>query len=130
MASEEQIQAMIEKIKKIKPDALSFHILTPYPGSEIREYLKSHNLLDVTLDNLADYYKYDTNIHVNHHTYEMTAEEINRYYRLLFFRFKNSYWYFIKFGFKSLTKISGWKKLFKRTKMAVEYFTGWSKISF
>ncbi|MFA5029376.1 MAG: radical SAM protein [Patescibacteria group bacterium] len=111
-------------VKKIKPDDIAIHIVTPYPGSEMRKYLEENNLLETT-----DYYKFNTRRDVIHHTQEMTAEEIKKYFHLLVFRFSNGHWYFIKFFFKSLTTIDGWKKLFKRIKMAFSYFSSWFKIN-
>ena len=116
-------------IEKVKPDDVAIHILTPYPGSRVRKYLEENNLLDNKLENLADYYKYDSEATVNHHTSEMTAEEIKKYYRLLYFRFKkNSPGYVIKFILKSLTAADGWKKLPERVKMIVGYLLNWLKL--
>ena len=125
------IKLSADIIKNIKPDDVAIHILTPYPGSRVRKYLEENNLLDNKLENLADYYKYDSEATVNHHTSEMTAEEIKKYYRLLYFRFKkNSPRYFIKFMLKSLITVDGWKKLSKRVKMVSEFFSDWLKIKF
>jgi len=112
-------------IKKVNPDQVRIHILSPYPGSKLRKYLEENNLLDTD-----DYYKFDTRGTVIHHTKEMTSEEIKKYYRILVFRFENGYWYFIKFLFKSLMTIDGWKKLFERIKMIFEYLFGWLKVKF
>ncbi|MFH1780847.1 MAG: radical SAM protein [Candidatus Nealsonbacteria bacterium] len=120
----EDIKLTIKLIENIKPDDVAFHILSPWPGSELRQYLLSNNLLD----NIDDYYQYGTNMDVSHHTKEMTAEEIRKYYRLLIFRFGHSRWHFIKFGLKSLTTRDGWEKLLKRIKIVFEYFLGWLKI--
>lgn len=123
------IKLSADIIKKVKPDDVAIHILTPFPGSRVRKYLEDHNLLDNKLENLADYYKYNSEDVVNHHTYEMSAEEIKRYYRLLYFRFKkNNPRYFIKFMLKSLLTLDGWKKLSKRARMASEFFLDWLKI--
>lgn len=111
-------------IKKVKPDQVRVHIVTPYPGSELRKYLEENNLLETT-----DVYKFDTRTNVIHHTKEMTAEEIKKYYRMLVFRFENGYWYFIKFFTKSLFTIDGWQKLGKRLKMIVDYILDWIKIN-
>ena len=114
-----------EIIKEIKPDGIRIHILSPYPGSRLREYFEEHNLLET-----IDYYKFDSRNNVIHHTEEMTAEEIKKNFRLLVFRFENGYWYFVKFWIKSLFSIDGWKKIPKRIKMIVDYIFGWVKISF
>jgi len=120
------VKLSADLIKKIKPDDVGIHILTPYPGSELRKYFESNNLLD----NIDDYYKYDTNMNVNYHTKEMTASEIMKYYRLLIFRFEHNNWHFIKFGFKSLATLDGWRKLFKRIRIVFGYFAGWLDIGF
>lgn len=121
----DDIELTVRLIEKVKPDNVALHVLSPWPGSELREYLLAHNLLDNKLDNLADYYKYGTNMDVSHHTEEMTADEIKKYYRFLVFRFgEHNRWHFIKFGLKSLTTFDGWKKLLKRIKIAIEYFGG------
>ncbi len=118
------IKLTAKLIKKVKPEHIRIHIVTPYPGSELRKYLEDNNLLETT-----DYYKFDTRRNIIHHTNEMTAEQIKHYYRLLIFRFENGYWYFIKFFAKSLLTLGGWRKLFKRIKMAFNYFLGWLKIN-
>jgi len=124
----EDIKLSVSLVKKIKPDDVAFHIVTPYPGSELFEYLKKQDLLENKLENFDDYYKYDTNMSINHHTKEMPAAEINKYYRLLIFRFEHNYWHFVKFGLKSLITVDGWKKLPKRAKITVEYLLGWLKL--
>ena len=111
-------------IKKIKPDLVSIHPLTPLPGTEMRKYLEENNLLEPMPDN----YKLDMRTNIFHHTNEMTNEEIMKYYRLLLFRFEGNYWNFIKLGAKSLTTVDGWKKLLKRIKIIINYFLGWSKL--
>ncbi|MDD2654847.1 MAG: radical SAM protein [Candidatus Omnitrophica bacterium] len=121
----DDIKLSADLIKKIKPDDIGIHVLTPYPGSELRKYFEDRNLLE----NLNDYYKYDTNLNVNHHTEEMTASEIMKYYRLLIFRFEHNNWHFIKFGLKSLLTLDGWRKLAKRIRIVFNYFTGWAKIN-
>jgi len=124
------VKMSIDLIKKVKPDNVGIHITTPFPGSELRRYLQANNLLDVTLDNLADYYKLDTDRHIHHHTFEMTTAEIVQYFKLLVFSYKHSPWYFIKFGFKSLSTVDGWKELSKRIKIMINYFSGWLKMNF
>ena len=119
------IKLTVELIKKVKPDEISIHILSPYPGSELRKYFEEHNLLETD-----DYYKFDSLTNVIHHTEEMTSEEIKKYYQMLVFRFRNGYWYFIKFWIKSLFSIDGWKKIPKRVKMIIDYILGWAKIGF
>lgn len=119
------IKLTAELIKKVKPDHIRIHIVTPYPGSELRKYLEEHNLLETT-----DCYKFNTRRDVIHHTKEMTAQEIKKYYQMLIFRFENGYWYFIKFLAKSLITIDGWKKLLKRIKMMINYFFNWLKVNF
>ena len=123
--TKEDVNLTAKLIKKVKPDEVRIHILSPYPGSRLREYFEEHNLLET-----IDYYKFDSRNNVIHHTEEMTAEEIKKNFRLLVFRFENGYWYFIKFWIKSLFSIDGWKKIPKRIKMIVDYIFGWVKISF
>jgi len=119
------IKLTVKLIEKVKPDEISVHIVSPYPGSELRKYFEEHNLLETT-----DYYKFDSLTNVIHHTEEMTSEEIKKYYQMLVFRFRNGYWYFVKFLIKSLLTVDGWKKIPKRVKMIVDYILGWLKISF
>ncbi len=117
------IKLTAQLIKKLKPDQLRIHIVTPYPGSALRKYLEENNLLDT-----RDDYKFNTRTEVIHHTFEMSAEEIKKYYRLLLFRFENGYWYFIKFIIKSLFTPEGWKKIPYRIKIAFNHFFGWLKM--
>jgi len=117
-------------IKKIKPDKVEIKIATPYPGAELRRYLQAHNLLDNKLEKLSDYYRLETDNYGNHHTEEMTTEEIRKYHRLLTFRFAHSRQYFIKFALESLTKVDGWKKLFGRIKILNENLLNYLKINF
>ena len=111
-------------IKKVKPDIIRIHILSPYPGSELRKYLEENNLLET-----ADYYKYDSQFTVIHHTNEMSAEEIKKYYDMLVFRFIGGYWHFAKILVRSLATKEGWKKLSGRIKKATSHFWGWINIS-
>jgi len=122
--TKDDIKLTARIIKKVKPDEVRIHILSPYPGSELRKYFEEHDLLETT-----DYYKFDSRRNVIHHTEEMTAEEIKKNFRLLVFRFENGYWYFVKFMAKSLLSLDGWKKLFKRIKMTFEHFNGWLKVN-
>jgi len=117
------IKLTAKLIRQVKPNQVRIHILSPYPGSELRKYLEEHNLLETT-----DYYKFDSRRNVIHHTKEMTAEEIKKNFRLLVFRFENGYWYFVKFMAKSLLSFDGWKKLFKRAGLTIGYFWDWFKM--
>jgi len=110
-------------IKETKPDQTRIHIVSPYPGSELRKYLEDHNLLEN-----SDYYSFDTRRTVNHHTDEMTSDEIKRYSRMLIFRFENGYLYMFKFLIKSLFTIDGWKNLLRRVKRALGYALLWKKL--
>lgn len=123
------IKSTIKLVKKIKPDLASIKIVAPYPGTELRRYLEAHNLLENKLENWSDYHKLTTDRYVNHHTQEMTAEEIRKYHRLLMFKFGHERWYFIKFGLKSLTTLDGWKKIFKRIKIVIENLSNYQKIN-
>lgn len=123
------VKSTMDLIRKVRPDAVSIKIVTPYPGTELRRYLETHNLLDNKLEKLSDYYKLTTDRYVNHHTEEMTAEDIRKYHRLLMFKFGHERWYFIKFGLKSLSTLDGWVKIFKRIKIIFENLSGYLKIS-
>lgn len=111
-------------IKKVKPDRINVHIVSPYPGSEMRKYFEKHKFFEIN-----DYYKSDSLQYALHHTDEMTSAEIKKYYKMLVFRFKSGYWYFAKFFVKSLFTADGWKKLGKRVKIASDYFVGWIKMT-
>jgi hypothetical protein len=69
-----------------------------------------------------------TDRYVNFHTAEMTAEEIKKYHRLLMFKFGHERGYFIKFGFRSLASVDGWKKIFKRIGIIIENLSDYSRI--
>jgi len=118
------IKLTADIIKKVKPDQVRIHILTPYPGSELRDYVEKNNLLETT-----DCYKFDSRTNVIHHTFEMSAEEIKKHYNLLVWRFENGYWYFVKFFFKSLLHKDGWKKLGKRIGKIFNYFLSWMRVN-
>ena len=112
------IKLTVDLIKKVKPDRVAFHIISPFPGSELRKYFEDHNLLDC-----SDYYKFDARLNINHHTEEMTAEEIMKYYKMLVFRFESGYLFYLKFFLKSLLTVDGWKKLFYRIKVGINLFS-------
>lgn len=114
------IKLTIDIIKKAKPDRLAIHILSPYPGSELRKYMEENNLLDC-----SDPYSFDLRQTVNHHTEEMTADEIKKYYRMLVFRYENGYWYLFKFILRSLITIEGWKQLRRRARDGFALITAW-----
>ncbi len=118
------IKMTADIIKKVHPDRVAVHIVSPYPGSELRKYLEDHKLLDS--DN---YYSYDMRHTVNHHTEEMTAKEIKKYYRMLVFRFENGYWYFIRLFFISLLTVDGRRNLWRRVRIATNLFSDWLKLN-
>lgn len=120
--TKEDVKKTIKLIKEIKPDRVRIHITTPLPGSELWNEVYNKGQIDE-----FDYFKYDTRYNIVHHTDTMSREEIKKYYRLLLFRFENSYWDFIKFLAKSLLTLDGWKKLFKRIAAIVNYFLDWFK---
>lgn len=122
------IKMSIDLVEKIKPDAVTFKIASPYPGTQLRKYLEEHGLLDNKLEEWGDYYRMTTDRYVNFHTKEMTAEEIRKYHRLLMFKFGHERGYFIKFGLKSLASVDGWKKIFKRMRIVAENLFDYSKI--
>lgn len=124
------IKLTSDLISKVKPELAAIKIATPYPGTELRRYLEAHNLLDNKLNKFSDYYNLATDCYPNHHTEEMTAEEIRKYHRLLMFKFGHERWYFIKFGLKSLTTVDGWGKLLKRIKIVIENLSSGLKIKF
>ncbi len=123
------IKMSAELIRKVKPDLTRVHVTTPFPGSQLRKYLEDNNLLEQKLEKLEDYYTLDTDRHTHFHTKELTAAEIEKYYKFVVFTFGAcDFWYFVKFGLKSLTTVDGWKKLSKRTRIVTEYFSNWLKI--
>jgi radical SAM superfamily enzyme YgiQ (UPF0313 family) len=122
------IKLTCDLIRKVKPDMVQVKIATPYPGSELMRYLRANNLLDNKLETLDDYYKLETHNHGNHHTNEMTTEEIRRYHRLLNLKFVHDRSYFIKFVLKSLTSVSGWKKVPGRIKIVAENLLDYLKV--
>ncbi|MBI2626188.1 MAG: B12-binding domain-containing radical SAM protein [Candidatus Nealsonbacteria bacterium] len=124
------IKMSMDLIKKIKPEEVSIHITCPYPGSKLRKYLEDHNLVDNKLENLEDYYKLaPAGRYVNFHTEELTAAEIEKYYKLFVFKFGHSFSRSIKFGIKSLATLNGWKKLPKRIKILINLFFSRLEIS-
>lgn len=117
------IKLSSDLIRKIKPDRINVHIVSPYPGAEMHKYFVEHNLFETD-----EYYKSDSLTNAMHHTEEMTAEEIKKYYKMIRFRYKNGNWHWIKFMAKSLLTIDGWKKLEARINKAGNYFLDWIKI--
>jgi len=67
----QDIKLTVKLIKKAKPDQVRVHIISPFPGSELRRYFEEHKLLETD-----DYYKFDARNNVIHHTDQMSAEEI------------------------------------------------------
>lgn len=124
------IKMTCDLIKKVGPDDVQVKIATPYPGSELMRYLRANDLLDNKLEQLSDYYKLETHHSGNHHTKELTAEEIERYHRLMNLKYVHNSRYIIKFIFKSLTTLDGWKKLSKRAKIATGCLMDSLKIRF
>ncbi|MDD2753529.1 MAG: radical SAM protein [Candidatus Portnoybacteria bacterium] len=118
------IKLSADLIKKVKPDQVAIHIMSPYPGSELRKYLEEHKLLDND-----DYYSFDTRMTVNHHTEELSAQEIKKYYQMMIFRFETGYWYFFKFLLRSLASANGWKNLGRRVRTAFSYLLAWGKMT-
>ncbi len=110
-------------IRKIKPDKLRVHIVTPLPGSELWDELNKNGQIWET-----DFLKYDTRLSVVHSTNTMSREEIKRVYQTFLFKYENGYWYFIKFFLKSLVTKEGLKQVPERIRKALKLFTStWLK---
>lgn len=107
-------------VKQAKPDRVSFHIVTPLPGSELRDQLVNQGMIDE-----FDYSKYDMKLNVVHHTDTMTRDEIKEMYEMLSFRFRRGYWYFLKIFFKSLLDKNEIKKTPMRFRKTFRYFINW-----
>ena len=109
-------------IKEVKPDKIRIHITTPLPGSKLWNILAEKNQIET-----FDYSKYDSRLHVIHHTDELSSAEIKNLYQMLLFRFENGYWYFMKVLWRSLFFKEGWNKLPKRINKAFNHFFQWIK---
>ncbi|MBU1102523.1 B12-binding domain-containing radical SAM protein [Patescibacteria group bacterium] len=113
------IKLTIDLIKTAKPEQVRIHIISPFPGSELRKYFEEHNLLET-----EDYYNFDARNNVIHHTEEMSAEEIKKYYRYLVLRFENSYLYSIKHALRLLGSPGNWGRLLKNLKSLIFFNFG------
>ncbi len=76
------IERTIDFAIELDPDVAKFHILKPYPGSEIHRQMKEKNLI---LD--YDYDKYGIHTYPVHRTEELSPEDIFQYQRLAYRRF-------------------------------------------
>lgn len=124
------IKMSAQLVRKIKPDEVSLHVTVPLPGSRLRQYLQERNLLDNKLENLEDYYKLSpAGRYINFHTEELTSAEIEKYYKFLVFQFGHGFWRLVRFGLKSLITVDGWKKLFKRIKIIINFFSSWLEMN-
>jgi len=113
-------------LRKLKPDLVKIHTLIPWPGTAVRKYFEEKNLLTPGFD----YYKLDMRCPIAHRTEELTSREIMKYSKYLSFRFeRGGYLGLIKLGLKSLLTADGWRKLFKRIRIFINYFFNWLEVS-
>jgi len=79
------IQESIDFAKKTDPDIVKFHILTPFPGSEIYDYLKQRDLILT-----HDYSQYSFHTPPVHRLEELEASDLlawqKKAYRSFYFR--------------------------------------------
>ncbi|MBU4360497.1 B12-binding domain-containing radical SAM protein [Patescibacteria group bacterium] len=110
-------------IERIKPDQVRFHIITPFPGSELWETLKAK-------DQIEDYnfLHYNTRFSAVHHTDEMSKKEIEEIYNMMILRYESNKKNLIKVLFKSLFSLKGLKKLPNRIKKMFKYIPQWIKM--
>lgn len=83
----EDFYNILQYIKQIKADAPIFFVLTPYPGTQIREILIQKNLVT----NLDDYSNYDA-LSANIKTSNLTTEEVEILVEFLYDKFKGIDW--------------------------------------
>lgn len=85
----------IEFAKKTDPDIAKFHILTPFPGSEIYDYLKKRDLILTD-----DYSQYSFHTPPVHRLEEMEPSDLLRWqrkaYRRFFFRPKKIFQHILR----------------------------------
>jgi len=83
--TEETIKNTIAFIKKVNPDIVKFHILKPYPGTEVFYQLRDQDLITE-----YDYSKYGINTKPVHRVPGLSSESLvkwqNKAYRQFYFR--------------------------------------------
>ncbi len=80
--NKEDVMQTIQFAMKLNPHIAKFHILKPYPGSEIHQEILQYGLLDD--DNLENY-----SIHTYpvHHTKYLSREELNSFHKMAYRKF-------------------------------------------
>lgn len=110
-------------IERVKPDKVRFHIITPFPGSEIWETLKAKNQIED-----YNFLHYNTRFNAVHHTDEMTKKEIEEIYNMMILRYESNKKNLIKVFFKSFLSLKEFKKLPFRIKKIFKHIPQWIKM--
>lgn len=109
--TEESIRMKYEYVKKLKVDYTDFYILTPFPGTKVREELDAEGLLT----NVSDYSRYNR-WHANVRTRHLSAEQLHEhvhYWDRKLLTGRQSVVALMKFAFRSTRYSTGiLKKLF------------------
>lgn len=110
-------------IEEVKPDQVRFHIITPFPGSDLWDILRSKNQIED-----YDFLHYDTRFRAVHHTDELSAKEIENLYKMMVLRYESNKKNLVKVMLKSFYQPSEWKNLLPRLKKAWQIIPHWVKI--
>lgn len=110
-------------IEEVKPDQVRFHIITPFPGSDLWEKLKAKNQIED-----YDFLHYNTRFSAVHHTDELTAKEIVDLYKMMVLRYESNKNNLLKLMLKSFYSPQEWPNLLPRLKKAFKIIPEWIKI--
>lgn len=110
-------------IEEVKPDQVRFHIITPFPGSDLWDTLKAKNQIED-----YNFLHYNTRFSAVHHTDELTSKEIEDLYKMMVLRYESNKKNLFKVMLKSFYQPSEWKNLLPRLKKAWQIIPQWVKI--
>jgi len=110
-------------IENVNPDQVRFHIITPFPGSDLWEKLKAKNQIED-----YDFLHYNTRFSAVHHTDELSAKEIENLYKMMVLRYESNKKNLLKVMLKSFYQPSEWKNLLPRLQKVFKIIPQWIKI--
>ena len=102
---------------------MRFHIITPFPGSDLWEKLKAKNQIED-----YDFLHYNTRFSAVHHTDELSAKEIENLYKMMVLRYESNKKNLLKVMLKSFYQPSEWKNLLPRLQKVFKIIPQWIKI--
>lgn len=122
---EKDVYQTAKLVEEIKPERVRFHIITPFPGSELWQTLKEKNQIDE-----YDFINYDTRFKAVHHTDQMSQQKIEELYKMLVLRYESDKRNWLRIFKNSFLSIKEFKLLPGRIIKILKLTPRWLKVKF